>query len=44
MPTRQAGVLRWCLDEGLRVGVALTLMAKGEYREPRGAYVPSGWY
>jgi ribosomal protein S18 acetylase RimI-like enzyme len=43
-PTRQASQLRWCLDEGLRVGVPLTLMAKGEYRQPRGAYFPSSWY
>jgi len=44
MPTRQASLLRWCLDEGLRVGVPLTLMAKGAYRQPRGAYFPSSWY
>jgi ribosomal protein S18 acetylase RimI-like enzyme len=44
MPTRQASLLRWCLDEGLRVGVPLTLMAKGEYRQPQGAYFPSSWY
>jgi GNAT superfamily N-acetyltransferase len=44
MPTRQAGLLRWCLDEGFRVGVPLNLMAKGEYRQPHGAYFPSSWY
>jgi hypothetical protein len=44
MPTRQASLLRWCLDEGLRVGIPLTLMARGEYQEPRGAYFPSSWY
>jgi hypothetical protein len=44
VPTRQAGLLRWCLDEGLRGGVPLTLMATGEYRRPRGAYLPSSWY
>jgi predicted N-acetyltransferase YhbS len=44
VPTRQASLLRWCLAEGLRVGIPLTLMAKGEYREPRGAYFPSSWY
>ena len=44
MPTRQASLLRWCLDEGLRVGSPLTLMAKGEYRQPSGAYFPSSWY
>jgi predicted N-acetyltransferase YhbS len=44
VPTRQASLLRWCLDEGLRVGISLTLMARGAYREPRGAYFPSSWY
>jgi ribosomal protein S18 acetylase RimI-like enzyme len=44
LPTRQASLLRWCLDEGLRVGVPLNLMAKGEYQPPRGAYFPSSWY
>jgi hypothetical protein len=44
MPTRQASLLRWCLAEGLRVRVPLTLMAKGEYCPPRGAYFPSSWY
>lgn len=44
VPARQASLLRWCLDEGLRVGQLLTLMARGEYHEPRGAYFPSSWY
>jgi ribosomal protein S18 acetylase RimI-like enzyme len=44
VPTRQASLLRWCLEEGLRVGTPLTLMAKGEYRQPEGAYFPSSWY
>jgi ribosomal protein S18 acetylase RimI-like enzyme len=44
MPTRQTSLLRWCLAEGFRVGVPLNLMAKGDYREPTGAYFPSSWY
>lgn len=44
VPTRHASLLRWCLDEGLRVGTPQTLMAKGAYQEPRGAYLPSSWY
>jgi predicted N-acetyltransferase YhbS len=44
LPTRQASLLRWCLDESLRVGAPLTLMARGEYHEPQGAYFPSSWY
>jgi ribosomal protein S18 acetylase RimI-like enzyme len=44
LPIRQAGFLRWCLDEGLRIEKPLTLMAIGEYHEPRGSYFPSGFY
>jgi ribosomal protein S18 acetylase RimI-like enzyme len=44
VPTRQASLLRWCLDEGLRVGASLSLMARGAYQQPRGAYFTSSWY
>jgi hypothetical protein len=44
VPTRQAGLVRWCLDEGLRVEKPMTLMAMGEYREPQGSWFPSGIY
>ncbi|MBI2204544.1 MAG: GNAT family N-acetyltransferase [Candidatus Rokubacteria bacterium] len=44
LPTRQAGLFRWCLSEGFRVEKPLTLMARGEYHEPRGAWFPSGFY
>jgi GNAT superfamily N-acetyltransferase len=44
VPTRQAGLFRWCLDEGLRVEKPLTLMAMGEYRAPQGGWFPSGIY
>ena len=44
LPTRQAGLFRFCLEEGLRIEKPLTLMALGDYREPRGAFFPSGVY
>lgn len=44
LPTRQERLLRWCLDEGFRIEKPLTLMARGEYHEPRGCWFPSGFY
>ncbi|HVG61144.1 MAG TPA: GNAT family N-acetyltransferase [Hyalangium sp.] len=44
LPIRQAGLFRWCLNHGLRVRKPMTLMALGEYREPRGCYLPSVGY
>jgi predicted N-acetyltransferase YhbS len=44
LPTRQAGLFRWCLGQGMRVVKTMTLMATGEYREPRGSYLPSVLY
>ena len=44
VPTRQASFFRWCLSEGLHVVKPVTLMAIGEYQEPKGCYFPSGLY
>ena len=44
LPTRQAGLFRWCLGTGMRVVKPVTLMAMGEYREPRGRWFPSVLY
>jgi GNAT superfamily N-acetyltransferase len=44
VPTRNARLLRWCLEQKLRIEQPLTLMATGQYREPRGAYLPSILY
>ena len=44
VPTRNAGLFRWCLEHGLRVVQPLTLMTVGFYREPAGAYLPSILY
>ena len=41
VPTRNAALFRWCLENGLRVVQPLTLMTIGLYNEPAGAYLPS---
>jgi predicted N-acetyltransferase YhbS len=41
VPTRNAGLFRWCLESGLRVVQPMTLMTVGLYNEPGGAYLPS---
>jgi GNAT superfamily N-acetyltransferase len=40
----RSGLLRWCLDEGLRLVKPLNLMAQGRYQEPRGSWFPSVLY
>ena len=44
LPTRQTSFFRWCLAEGFRIEKPLTLMAMGQYQEPRGPWFPSGFY
>jgi hypothetical protein len=44
LPVRQASFFRWCLSRGLKVMKPLTLMARGEYREPQGCWFPSVLY
>ena len=41
LPTRNSEVLRWCLEQGLRIVQPMTLMSLGLYNEPRGAFMPS---
>ena len=41
LPTRNGEVLRWCLEQGLRIVQPITLMSVGLYNEPRGAFLPS---
>lgn len=41
VPTRNAGLMRWCLANGLRVVQPMTLMTMGLYNEPAGAYLAS---
>jgi ribosomal protein S18 acetylase RimI-like enzyme len=44
LPTRQAGLFRWCLSQGMRPIKPMTYMTVGEYREPDGAWIPSVLY
>ena len=41
VPSRNAELLRWALEHGLRVVQQSTLMTIGLYNEPAGAYLPS---
>jgi GNAT superfamily N-acetyltransferase len=40
----RSGLLRWCLEEGLRLVKPLNLMAQGRYQEPTGSWFPSVRY
>jgi GNAT superfamily N-acetyltransferase len=44
IPTRNAELFRWCLDNDLRLVPQLTLMTIGMYNEPAGYYIPSILY
>ena len=44
IPTRNAELFRWCLDNSLRLVHQLTLMTIGMYNEPAGYYMPSILY
>jgi GNAT superfamily N-acetyltransferase len=44
IPTRNSELLRWCLEQGLRIQYPATLMARGRYQEPQGAFLPSILY
>lgn len=44
VPTRNAALFRWCLQNGLRVVHPMTLMSMGMYQEPAGSYLPSVLY
>lgn len=41
VPTRNAALFRWCLENGLRVQYPMTLMSVGMYQEPAGSFLPS---
>jgi len=44
LPTQNHEVLKWCLDNGLRLVAPMTLMSTGDYSQPTGAYLPSFLY
>jgi hypothetical protein len=41
VPSRNAELVRWCLEHGLRIVQQSTLMTIGLYNEPAGVYLPS---
>ena len=44
VPARNGELFRWCMDQGLRMVMPMTLMTIGLYNEPAGAYLPSVLY
>jgi ribosomal protein S18 acetylase RimI-like enzyme len=44
VPTRNGDLMRWCLNNGLRIVYPATLMTVGLYNDPVGAYLPSVIY
>jgi GNAT superfamily N-acetyltransferase len=44
LPTRNAEVFRWCLEQGLHVVQPMTLMSTGLYAKPASAFLPSILY
>lgn len=44
VPLRHAALFGWCLAQGFRVAVPETLMSRGFYQEPVGAFLPSVLY
>jgi predicted N-acetyltransferase YhbS len=44
VPTTNAELFRWCLEQGLRVMYLMTLMTIGLYTPPQGAYLPAVFY
>jgi len=44
LPTRNGELMRWCMENGLRVVMPMTLMSIGLYNEPQGAFLPSVIY
>lgn len=44
VPTQNHQIFAWCLDNGLRLIMQMTLMSIGPYNEPDGAWLPSVLY
>jgi predicted N-acetyltransferase YhbS len=44
VPTCNGELMRWCLGEGLRITQTMTLMTRGLYNQPAGAWMPSVLY
>ena len=41
IPTANGELLRWCLENGLRNAMQLTLMSYGGYNKPKGPFMPA---
>ncbi len=41
LPSKNTELFQWCLDNGLRMVRAMTLLSIGLYNEPKGPYLPS---
>ncbi len=41
VPMRESALFRFCLESGLRVVQVMTLMTRGLYNDPQGAWLPS---
>ena len=44
VPACNGELMRWCLGEGLRITQTMTLMTRGLYNQPAGAWLPSVLY
>jgi predicted N-acetyltransferase YhbS len=44
VPMRNAPLFQWCLNQRLKIVQVLTLMTRGLYNEPAGAYLPTILY
>lgn len=44
LPSRNAALMRWCLQHGLRIVQPMTLMTMGSYQEPKAVFLPSVLY
>lgn len=44
LPSRNAALVRWCLQHGLRIVQPMTLMTMGPYQVPNGVFLPSVLY
>ena len=44
LPSRNGELLRWCMENGLRINQPMTLMSYGLYNEPQGPYLTSVLY
>jgi predicted N-acetyltransferase YhbS len=44
VPTRNSRLFRWCLEQRIRIVKPMTLMVRGDYHAPKGAWMPSVSY